>query len=126
MKGPLDIYSHVVKIDLFKDFNDEREAFFAMFLDTKNKIIAIKLISVGSLNGSIVHPREILKPAIEYSSASVALLHNHPSGDPSPSNEDTIFSVRFQKACEIMGIGFVDHVIVGHNAYRSMKEIGSI
>ena len=115
--------------DIAKLFMDEmkhydKEHFKAALLNTKNKILKIVTVSIGSLNASIVHPREILKPAISASAASIILVHNHPTGDPTPSNEDVEFTKRFAKCGELIGIRLLDHIIIGANTYRSLKETG--
>jgi len=102
----------------------DREHFKAAYLDTKNRIIKVETISIGSLNASIVHPREILKPAIRVSAAGIVLVHNHPTGDPTPSREDVDFTRRFAKCGELIGIDLVDHLIVGSGRYLSLKEEG--
>jgi len=115
--------------DIARVFMDEmkhhdREHFLAAFLNTKNQIIRVETVSIGSLNASIVHPREILKPAISASAASIILIHNHPTGDPSPSREDIEFTRRFAKCGELIGIELLDHVIIGAGRYQSLKEAG--
>lgn len=101
-----------------------KEHFVCVFLNTKNAVIRKETISIGSLNASIVHPREVFRQAIKYASASVIAAHNHPSGDPSPSPEDIEISKRLKKAGEIIGIEFLDHIIVGGSTYASLKEQG--
>lgn len=102
----------------------EKEYFKTMLLDTKNQLISVEDISVGSLNSSIVHPREVFKPAIKRSSASVILVHNHPSGDPTPSREDIQVTNRLMEAGKIIGIEVIDHVIIGNGSYVSLRESG--
>jgi DNA repair protein RadC len=102
----------------------DREHFRAAYLNTKNHVLKIETISIGSLNASIVHPREILKPAIRASAASILLVHNHPTGDPTPSREDVEFTKRFAKCCELIGIELLDHVVIGAGSFRSIKELG--
>jgi len=102
----------------------DKEHFKAALLNTKNQILKIVTVSIGSLNASVVHPREILKPAISASAASIILVHNHPTGDPAPSKEDVEFTRRFAKCGELMGIQLLDHVIIGSSGYRSLKEAG--
>jgi len=102
----------------------DREHFYSLLLNTKNVVITIELISIGSLNASIVHPREILKPAIANSAASIVLVHNHPTGDPAPSREDVEFTRRFAKCGELIGIQLLDHVIIGSESFASLKERG--
>jgi DNA repair protein RadC len=102
----------------------DREHFKAAFLNTKNQLLKVVTVSIGSLNASIVHPREILKPAISTSAASIILVHNHPTGDPTPSKEDIEFTNRFAKCGELIGIELLDHVIIGADKYQSLKEGG--
>lgn len=102
----------------------DREHFKAALLNTKNQLLKVVTVSIGSLNASIVHPREILKPAISSSAASIILVHNHPTGDPTPSKEDIEFTNRFAKCGELIGIELLDHVIIGAGTYRSLKEGG--
>jgi DNA repair protein RadC len=115
--------------DIARLFIDEmrhydREHFKAALLNTKNQLLKVVTVSIGSLNASIVHPREILKPAISTSAASIILVHNHPTGDPTPSKEDIEFTNRFAKCGELIGIELLDHVIIGAGTYRSLKEGG--
>jgi len=100
----------------------KKEHFKIVMLDTKNQIIGIEDISVGSLNSSIVHPREVFKEAIVRSSAAIILVHNHPSGDPTPSKEDIAITKRLVEGGEILGIKVLDHIIIGNNKYISLKE----
>ena len=93
-------------------------------MSTKNHVIAVELVSVGSLSASLVHPREVLKPAIVQSAAALVIAHNHPSGDVEPSSEDVEFTHRLQKACEILGIRLLDHVIVANGDFTSLKARG--
>lgn len=102
----------------------EKEHFKAILLNTKNHVISIEDISVGSLNSSIVHPREVFKPAIRRSSASIILVHNHPSGDPTPSKEDIEVTSRLVQAGNILGISVLDHIIIGNNSILSFREQG--
>ena len=81
--------------------------------------------SIGSLNAPIIHPREILKPAILASAACIILVHNHPTGHPAPSKEDVKFTRRFAKCGELIGINLLDHVIIGADTYQSLKESGA-
>lgn len=99
-----------------------KEHFCILLLDTKNRILSEEMVSEGSLNASIVHPREVFKPAIRKSANSIVLIHNHPSGDVQPSREDIEITKRLVKAGEIIGISVLDHIIVGDKNYLSMKE----
>lgn len=100
----------------------KKEYFKLVQLDTKNKVIAIDDISIGTLDASIVHPREVFLSAIKHCSASVILVHNHPSGDPSPSHEDIATTRRLVQAGDILGISVLDHVIIGDGTIISLKE----
>lgn len=108
----------------------DREEFRVLLLNTKNALIRTAIISRGSLNASIVEPREVFKDAIAASAAGVILVHNHPSGDPTPSSEDINITRRLVKAGELLNITVLDHVILGHRAtgrtqdYSSLKELG--
>ena len=105
--------------------NLDRENFVAVLLNTKNEVIGSPTISVGTLSASLVHPREVFKPAIRASAASVVLAHNHPSGRVEPSREDREVTARLVGAAEIIGIEVLDHVILG-DGYFSMKENGML
>ena len=93
-------------------------------LDTKNKVIGVFTISTGSLNASIIHPRDVFQRAILCNAASVILVHNHPSGDPAPSSEDTALTRSLVDAGKMMDIAVLDHVIVGEGRYASLREMG--
>ena len=103
-----------------------KEHFKLILLDTRNKIIGISTISIGTLNAGLVHPREIFKEAIIHNSASVVLAHNHPSGDPEPSDEDLTITKRLVKSGKILGIEVIDHIIIGKTNFSSFKERGLI
>lgn len=100
----------------------KKEYFKIAILNTKNNIISIETISVGNLNSSIVHPREVFNLAIRKSASSIILIHNHPSGDPNPSPEDINITNRLIEAGNIVGITVLDHIIIGDNRYVSFKE----
>jgi DNA repair protein RadC len=102
------------------------EHFRTLLLDSKNRVIASELVSTGTLNASLVHPRELFRRAIKASSAAVVLAHNHPSGDPTPSAEDLALTKRLVEAGRLLGIEILDHVIIGDNRYVSLKERGLI
>ncbi|MFZ1946918.1 MAG: DNA repair protein RadC [bacterium] len=102
----------------------DREHFTVILLDSKNAVISIEKVSVGTVNSSLVHPREVLKPALEKSATSIILVHNHPTGNVSPSREDVMITRRFEKCGQILGIDVIDHIIIGDGNYRSMKESG--
>ena len=103
--------------------NETREYFLVLHCDGKNRIIAVDVSSIGSLNQSIVHPREIYKTALLSSAAAIILVHNHPTGDPTPSTEDMTITRRITEAGELLGIRVLDHIIIGDN-YYSFAENG--
>jgi DNA repair protein RadC len=105
--------------------NLDRENFVVVLLNTKNEVIETSTVSVGTLSASLVHPREVFKPAIRASAASVVLAHNHPSGKVEPSREDREVTRRISEAAGILGVEVLDHVIVG-DGYFSMKEHGML
>jgi DNA repair protein RadC len=102
----------------------QKEHFVCLFLNTKNHVIGQETLSMGSLNASIVHPREVFRAAIKRSSASIICVHNHPSGDPAPSPEDIQLTHRLAEAGAIIGIEVLDHIIIGDYKFVSLKEQG--
>ncbi|ACA59973.1 RadC family protein [Candidatus Desulforudis audaxviator] len=102
----------------------DREHFWALVLNTKNRVLAVEKVSVGTLNSSSVHPRELFKNAIRRSAAALILVHNHPSGDPAPSPQDIELTQRLFEAGEIVGIKVLDHIIIGDNKFTSLKLEG--
>ncbi|WP_192598427.1 RadC family protein [Sporosarcina limicola] len=101
-----------------------QEHFVVLFMNVKNEILHKQTIFIGSLNSSIVHPREIFREAVKRSAASIIVAHNHPSGNPSPSPEDIEVTKRLIEAGSIMGIELLDHVIIGDHRFISLKEKG--
>ncbi|MEK4712052.1 JAB domain-containing protein [Sporosarcina sp. FSL K6-5500] len=112
--------------NLFKQFLGEldREYLVVMCLDVKNQPTAINVCHIGSLNASIVHPREVMKAGILSNAASILICHNHPSGQPEPSQEDIDVTNRLAEAGRIMGIELIDHLIIGDGRYVSLKDKG--
>ena len=102
----------------------KKEHFLALLLDTRSRLIKVAEISVGSLDSSIVHPREVFKEAISATAASVVFVHNHPSGDPTASEDDIRLSKRLAEAGEIVGIDVLDHIIIGDKKFLSLKREG--
>lgn len=111
-----------VLMDEMSDFDQEH--LVAIYLDGKNKIIKKRTIFVGTVNSADANPREILHFAVKTLAAGVLIAHNHPSGDPEPSDADMIFTERMENACENIGITLVDHIVVGHKRYFSFQEKG--
>jgi len=103
----------------------DREAFFVVLLDGKNRASGINLVSLGSLTAALVHPREVFKAAIAGSAAALVLVHNHPSGDPSPSPEDRAITERLVQVGELVGIKVLDHIVLGEaGTFRSFADEG--
>lgn len=109
---------------LMKHFYEDkdREIFTVLFVNSKLKVIGFNIVSIGSLNQSVVHPREVFKPAILANAANIILCHNHPSGDPVPSLDDKHITQRLIEAGKLLGIEVIDHVIIGDDNYCSMRE----
>lgn len=102
---------------------ETKEMFLTLHLDGKNRIICMDLVSIGSLNQSIVHPREVFKTALLSNAAALILVHQHPTGDPSPSSEDISITRRLKEAGDLLGIKVLDHIIIGET-YMSFVERG--
>jgi len=100
----------------------DREKFICMHLNIKNQIISFEVVSTGSLTSSLVHPREVYKGAILSNAVSVIFMHNHPSGDPEPSNDDMEITKRLEKAGNILGIDVLDHIIVASGGFYSFRQ----
>ena len=112
--------------ETFSFLQDEtKEYFMALHLDGKNRILVVDIVSIGSLNMSIVTPRETFKTALLSSAAALILIHNHPTGDPTPSNEDLEITRRLKEAGTILGIKVLDHIIIG-STYYSFVERGNL
>ena len=116
IRGPEDVLEHVR--DLLRA---RREHFLVLLLNARHEMQRREVVSIGSLNASIVHPREVFLPAILHSAASVVLVHNHPSGDPEPSEEDLSITRRLVEVGDLVGIGVLDHVIVGSRGVVSFR-----
>ena len=120
VSGPADVAA--LLMPALRDL--DREHFLAVLLSTKNQVQDVVTVSIGSLSASIVHPREVLKPAIQASAAALIAVHNHPTGVPTPSPEDLEFTRRLARCGELVGIRLLDHVILGDGTYESLKEGG--
>ncbi len=121
VEKPQDALVHVQEIR-----GRKKEHFVALYLDARNRIVHREFVSIGSLNTTVVHPREVFVPAIQHTCASVILCHNHPSGDCEPSPEDVELTRRLISAGELLGIEVLDHLVVSDKNYLSMKESGWI
>jgi DNA repair protein RadC len=102
----------------------EREQFFVLLLDGRNRLVTELRVSEGTLTTALVHPREVFAPAVRLGAAAVVLVHNHPSGDPTPSAEDVALTERLRRAGELMGVTVLDHVVVGQGRFVSMSNAG--
>jgi DNA repair protein RadC len=103
-----------------------QEHFVCLYLNTKNQVLHKQTVFIGSLNASIVHPREVFKEAFKRSAASLICIHNHPSGDPTPSREDIEVTKRLTECGKVLGIELLDHLIIGEQKYISLKEKGYV
>ncbi len=121
VRGPQDVFERVVDMQHLPV-----EQFRVLYLNTKNGVIAEETVSQGTLNAALVGPRELFRRAVRLMSAIVILVHNHPSGDPSPSREDIVLTKDLATAGDILGIGVADHLIIGKGRYVSFKEKGLI
>lgn len=114
--------------DAWEEMKDVRaskkEHFAVFFLDSRNQEIKREIISVGTLNANLVHPREVFEPAIAHSAAQIIVAHNHPSGDPEPSEEDRIITARLADAGKILGIEITDHIVVAGEKFTSFRACG--
>lgn len=115
--SPKDVWNELVNIR-----KEKKEYFVIFYLDVRNQIIKKEIVSIGTLNASLVHPREVFESAIKHSAAQILISHNHPSGDQNPSEEDIVLTKRLEKAGEILGIEIIDHVIITTEKFYSLKE----
>jgi DNA repair protein RadC len=120
VRSPADV--HPLLTEEFRGL--DRERFLALYLDTRHRIMAAETVSIGSLNASLVHPREVFKPAVAMSAAAVIVAHNHPSGDASPSGDDLDLTARLDRCGDLLGIAILDHLVVGDGEIISIREYG--
>ncbi len=104
--------------------HNKKEHFIALYLNARNQLVHKETISMGTLNANLVHPREVFEPALKHSAAGIMVAHNHPSGDPKPSEDDLEITKRLVEAGKMMGVELLDHVIIATNNYFSFKEGG--
>ena len=105
---------------------NKKENFVVLYLDARNKLIYKETVSIGSLNANLVHPREVFEPAVRYLAAQIVLAHNHPSGDPEPSEDDLLLTKKLVESGKILGIEVFDHIIVAKDGFFSFKNKGLI
>jgi len=120
MRGPVDIFRHF-QAEL-RDLRQER--FVVVLLDARHRVMRTEIVSQGTLTASLVHPREVFRPALRDAAAALVLVHNHPSGDPTPSREDREVTIRLARAGEILGVRVLDHVVLAERGYCSLREEG--
>jgi DNA repair protein RadC len=120
IRAPADVHRHLHP----RLRHVRQERFLVLLLDGRNRLIRIETVSQGTLTASLVHPREVFRPALREAAAALILVHNHPSGDPAPSAEDREVTLRLVRAGEILGVRVLDHVIVAERGYRSLREDG--
>ena len=121
LSGPEHVYEFLKDAEHY-----DREVFFCLHLDARNRLLSCEEVSKGTLSGSLVHPREVYKAAILRSANAIIVAHNHPSGDPTPSEDDLEITSRLSKAGNILGIEVLDHIIVGDGCYYSLREEGEL
>lgn len=121
VRGPADVFRHFHP--RLRDARSER--FLLVLLDGRHRMLREVVISQGTLTASLVHPREVFRPALREAAAAVVLVHNHPSGDPTPSREDREITLRLAEAGELLGIPVLDHVVVAERGYASLREAGA-
>ncbi|MDH5307016.1 MAG: DNA repair protein RadC [Myxococcales bacterium] len=122
IRGPEDVYRHYHPS--LRHAGQER--FFAVLLDGRHRVLGHEIVSQGTLTASLVHPREVFRPALRACAAALILVHNHPSGDPTPSPEDRDVTLRLARAGEILGVRVIDHVVVAERGYCSLREEGTL
>lgn len=118
IRGPDDVVAFVGR----RLRREQREHFLVLLLNARHEVMVVETVSIGSLNASIVHPREVLRSAIVHSAASIIACHNHPSGDAEPSEEDVAITKRLVQAADLVGIQLLDHVIVASRGIVSMRS----
>ncbi len=119
LRNPGDVYRYLKDMKKVK-----KEQFRGLYLNTRNKIIHDEIISIGTLTANLIHPREVFQPAIEYLAAGLIIAHNHPSGNPNPSDEDLKVTSQLQEVGKTMAIDVIDHIIIGDEKYISLKDQG--
>ena len=121
INSPEDVAKEITHIK-----ENKKENFVVLYLDARNKLIYKETVSIGSLNANLVHPREVFEPAVRYLAAQIVLAHNHPSGDPEPSEDDLVLTKKLVESGKILGIEVFDHIIVVKDGFFSFKDKGII
>jgi len=122
VRGPADVARHFFP----RLRHAPQESFYVLLLDGRHRVLSERLVSRGTLTASLVHPREVFRPAVRDAAAAMILVHNHPSGDPAPSAEDREVTTRLVRAGELMGIPVLDHVVVAELGFASLRELGFV
>jgi DNA repair protein RadC len=120
LRGPADVFRHFHPT--LRDAPHER--FLVVLLDGRHRLMRHEMVSQGTLTASLVHPREVFRPALREAAAALVVVHNHPSGDPAPSAEDREVTARLVRAGELLGVPVLDHVVVAERGYASLRELG--
>ena len=117
IRKPEDAFKYLVEMRTLN-----KEYFRGLYLDVKNKLVRDEIISIGTLTSNLIHPREVFQPAIQYSAVGIVLVHNHPSGDPTPSEDDILITKQIIGAGSYLEIDLLDHIIIGRNKFVSLKN----
>ncbi|MGF0335001.1 RadC family protein [Ectopseudomonas toyotomiensis] len=120
LTSPKEVFSHLQA--LLADY--EHEVFALLMLDSRHRVVAFEEVFRGTLDGASVYPREVVKIALEHNAAAMILVHNHPSGDPEPSQADRTLTTKLQDALNLVGVRTLDHIVVGHEGCVSLAELG--
>jgi len=127
IKNPEDVFNIMKEVYRTNDeFDKDREQLYLMCVDARMNLLSLDLISLGTINESLISPREIYRTALSKNAVSVILIHNHPSGSSEPSEEDITATVRVKEAGNILGIALQDHIVIGDNNFTSMRALGLI
>ena len=105
---------------------NKKENFIVLYLDARNRLIYKETVSIGTLNANLIHPREVFEPAVRNLAAQIIIAHNHPSGDPEPSEDDLVITKKLTEAGKILGIEVIDHIVVAKTSFFSFKEKGKL
>jgi DNA repair protein RadC len=119
VRSPRDVYEHLREMTTLR-----KEQLRGLYLNVRNVIIHEETISIGTMNSNLVHPVEVFRPAVEHSAVGVIIAHNHPSGEPEPSDEDLAITAQLAQAASLLNISLLDHVIVAENGFKSLREMG--
>lgn len=120
--SPQEVFSHLQT--LLADY--EHEVFALLMLDSKHRVLGFHELFRGTLDGASVYPREVVKIALQYNAAAMILVHNHPSGDPEPSQADRVLTQKLKEALDLVGVRTLDHIVVGREGCTSMAELGAL